>query len=671
MKSIIVMVVVSTATIASAAEAPPPVTLEHAGPEPRRREKPIHPPVVLLDEDGGEVRASGGPLSLMKSCGACHDTGFIAEHNYHAQAGLDQLHAPGEGASGREWDLSPGLFGRWDPLIYRRLSSPGEKKPDLSTADWIRVMGPRHVGGGPAREPVIKDPRSWDWQESGTVELNCLLCHMEKPDNAARIRELRRGRFRWASTATLQGTGLVEERDGAWRWNGAGFDRDGAVDPGAIGISDPRSANCRLCHGKACRCTDPVVFKNSLDNWSVETTGTVFSPGRMFDSGMNLRGKAGLSTPWDVHAERLLRCADCHHSMNNPVYRTRDEQDPVHLRFDARRLDEGEYLRRPDHDLAKGHTAQGTVARRLDGSMRDCRDCHRAEAVHDFLPYKRVHFRKLACQTCHIPEVYAPVRKATDWTVLDSRGGPVVSHRGVNGRVNDPAALITGYQPVLLMQEEPGGELRLGPHNLVTAWFWVEGDPPRPVRRVDLERAYFQAEGVYHPEVVAALDVSGNGRLEHPELRLDAEGKTAVVAARLRAVGAERPRIRGEIQPYTVSHGVMAGGFAVRCCQCCHSYDSRVTSCVELAGFAPGGVLPGWVGDSRTSFHGELQIGATGRLTLEPGIDLDVVYIHGTNHLQWMDVLGIAALLGSLLAVLAHAALRILSAFRRKRSKPA
>jgi hypothetical protein len=36
-----------------------------------------------------------------------------------------------------------------------------------------------------------------------------------------------------------------------------------------------------------------------------------------------------------------------------------------------------------------------------------------------------------------------------------------------------------------------------------------------------------------------------------------------------------------------------------------------------------------------------------------------------------MDVLGIVALLGSLLAVLAHAVLRILSARRRRRGKPA
>jgi hypothetical protein len=372
-----------------------------------------------------------------------------------------------------------------------------------------------------------------------------------------------------------------------------------------------------------------------------------------------------------VHAERLLECSDCHHSMNNPVFSAKSEQEPAHLRFDARRLDQGRYLRRPDHDLAKGHTAQGTVARRLDGSMRDCRDCHRAEAAHDFLPYKQVHFRKLACQTCHIPRVYAPVRKVTDWTVLTPEGGAVVSHRGVEGRINDPASLITGYQPVLLMQEEPGGELRLGPHNLVTSWFWVEGDPPRPMRRKDLAQAYFSAEGVYHPAVVAALDGSGDGKLDAPELRLDSSAKVAAVAARLESVGAKRPRIRGEIQPYTVSHGVMAGSFAVRCCQCCHSYDSRVTSPVELAGFVPGGVLPALVGDAKTRFYGELRVGAPGELTLEPGIDLDLVYIHGTNHLQWMDVLGIVALLGSLLAVLAHAGLRILSSRRRRRGKPA
>jgi len=176
----------AVAGVQAKAEAPP-LTLEHTGPPPRSPSRSIHPPVPLLDAAGRSVRDSGRPLSLMRSCGDCHDTGFIAEHNYHARVGLDEMVPPGRAASGRPWDTGPGLFGRWSPLTYRWLSPPGAPL-DLGTADWIRRMGPRHVGGGPARisregSPLTEidaagrvhpdshvldaasgRPRPWDWQ---------------------------------------------------------------------------------------------------------------------------------------------------------------------------------------------------------------------------------------------------------------------------------------------------------------------------------------------------------------------------------------------------------------------------------------------------------------------------------------------------------------------------
>ena len=37
-------------------------------------------------------------------------------------------------------------------------------------------------------------------QASGVVEMNCFLCHADRPDNDARVEELRAGRFAWAAT---------------------------------------------------------------------------------------------------------------------------------------------------------------------------------------------------------------------------------------------------------------------------------------------------------------------------------------------------------------------------------------------------------------------------------------------------------------------------------------
>ena len=120
-----------------------------AGPTPIQV-SPIHPTFPLLDDQGENVLESGDAVSTMNTCGACHDTDFIEGHSFHADAGLDDFHAPGDAQDARPWDLSPGIFGKWAPFFYRYLSPEGDERLDLGTAAWIMSLGERHVGGGPA-----------------------------------------------------------------------------------------------------------------------------------------------------------------------------------------------------------------------------------------------------------------------------------------------------------------------------------------------------------------------------------------------------------------------------------------------------------------------------------------------------------------------------------------
>ena len=168
-----------------------------------------HPDFVLLDAEGNEVLESTGyevaPISTMRTCGECHDTAYIAAHSYHVAVGFDEMFDPGSEATSRPWNSSPGMFGRWDLLRYRRLTIPGERTFDLGVSDWIRLFGVRHVGGGPAflsrtGKPLAElrpsdtvdpethrfDPKTgrpviWDWQASGAVEVNCFLATSEIP----------------------------------------------------------------------------------------------------------------------------------------------------------------------------------------------------------------------------------------------------------------------------------------------------------------------------------------------------------------------------------------------------------------------------------------------------------------------------------------------------------
>ncbi len=64
------------------------------------------------------------------------------------------------------------------------------------------------------------------------------------------------------------------------------------------------------------------------------------------------------------------------------------------------------------------------------------------------------------------------------------------------------------------------GEATLAPYNLATSWYWVSGDPPRPVRQEDLTAAWLDGD-TYHTDVLAAFDQDGDKNLSSTELRID------------------------------------------------------------------------------------------------------------------------------------------------------
>ncbi len=389
---------------------------------------PIHPTFPLLDANGRNVLDSQAPVSTMQTCGACHDTAFIASHSFHADAGLGDFGAAGSVTNGRAWDTSPGLFGKWSPLTYRYLSPQGDVVVDLTTPEWLQTLGARHAGGGPAItsrtgqplvslepdagnvETAVTNPATgqlaaWDWAESGVVEMNCFLCHTPQPDNAARTAALAAGQFGWANTATLAQTGLITGTVAGWTWNAAAFDAAGNA---RLTVQDPTNENCGACHGLVHMDNATPLTLNELagGDFSTLTTGQVMSPQKISQSGLNISGKNELARSWDIHTERVLQCTDCHYSLNNPIYyQEADANRPDYLVFDPRRIDIGEYLNRPLHQFAKGNSAQGTLAPELDNSLRRCESCHSIEATHNWLPYKEAHLTAVSCESCHIAKL--------------------------------------------------------------------------------------------------------------------------------------------------------------------------------------------------------------------------------------------------------------------------
>jgi thiosulfate reductase cytochrome b subunit len=414
-----------------------------------------------------------------------------------------------------------------------------------------------------------------------------------------------------------------------------------------------------------------------LDQPQTATTGQVISPQRIGDSGLNLQDKRSLSRAWDVHAERGLKCTDCHYALNNPIHaQDAASSRPSHLVYDPRRLEIGEYLERPDHNFARGESAQYTVDADKKGSMRRCESCHDSASSHSsWLPYTARHLEVLACESCHIPDLYAPALSSIDWTVLDASGNAVTECRGVEGS-STITGLVQGFQPVLMQRTNVDGGTLLAPYNLVSSWYWVYDDPSGaayPVRSLDLQAAFFMGGDearTYAPEIVKGFDADGDGQLSKDELRIDSDAKRDLVASRLAALGLRNPRIEGQVQPYSVNHNVARGEWATRDCRSCHDDDSLITQPLQLSGGAPGGVTPTFVRDGNVSASGAILRGDDGALLYQPQPQADGIYVFGRNRVNWVDWVGALSFLGVLLAVSIHGGLRLVAAVRRPRHSP-
>jgi thiosulfate reductase cytochrome b subunit len=655
---------------------------------------PLHPDFALLDANGVNVLESGGAVSTMQTCGQCHDTEYIVSHSFHADLGLSDYQATGN------LNASGGTFGRWDPLTYRYLSQPGDNLLDMSTAEWLMRYGDQIPGGGPATtnregEPLVSlhpdannpeasilnletgQPESWNWSQSGVIENNCFLCHLESPNNEARTAAIRSGEFGWANTATLAGTGIVSGTGTGYTFAPEAFNELGDVKAEAIALQDPTNENCAQCHGPVHTGSDPFVFQSSAPGNN--TTGQVVSGQKISESGMNISQKAELARSWDIHAERQLQCVDCHFSLNNPARQQNvSSEDLDHLVYDPRRLDIGEYLEKPNHNFARGQSAQFNVAPELRGTMRRCNSCHDPDKGHaDWLPYIDRHMEVLACETCHVPQLYAPAIQAYDWTALTTDGQLRVAYRGIESGSFEVASLsdmpvtvtnlVTGYKPVLLNRTNVDGKELLAPYNLVTSWYWIYEDAKgntRPVRLIDLEAAWLKS-GEYAPEVLSVFDNNNDSSLSPIEQRIDSAEKESLIAGRLAALGLGNPRIVAQVQPYSINHNVTRGEWAVNDCQSCHSDESRMTQPIKLADYVPAGTLPEFVSDTNVPDTGEMYADESGALYYQPAPKNEKLYIFGNSRVSWVDWFGGLFFLAVIAGVGGHGTLRYVASRRK------
>jgi Ni/Fe-hydrogenase b-type cytochrome subunit len=407
-----------------------------------------------------------------------------------------------------------------------------------------------------------------------------------------------------------------------------------------------------------------------------ERSGQIISPQKLSDSGLNLAGKEFLTHAFDVHADRVVGCVNCHYSLNNPVYfEQRAESRPPHLDFDPRRLTSSDYLTRPLHQFAKGHSTFGLAAIGSENSLRRCESCHDATRVHTWLPNRQRHFDSLACEACHIPKLYGPALQMLDWTLVDSDGRPRRHYRAVEGDPATADSLIHGFRPAMLARDNVGGERKLAPFNLVSSWYWLAGEPQRPVPRETLRAALYPS-GYLHSDVLRALDRDGDGRLQGEEWRLETAERAQAVRARLEAAGLTAVNLAAETTAFPISHNVVNGQWATRECRHCHGADSVLGAPFPLADYLPGELQPVFAdgpqavlaGGSGPAAGSAVALSAGGGASLLPDPRSEGFYILGLHAVPWVDVAGLVLFFGMLAGVSIHAAARYLA--RRKRPRP-
>jgi len=507
---------------------------------------PIHPVFPLLDSEGEDVRTSGKPLSTDTTCGNCHNTEFINNHNTH-------------------------------------------------------------------------------YTEMG--QATCIQCHFSK------------GKLEYKETD---------------------FDEQGNLLRSAIKIHPPKAENCALCHGVIHSGEKPLILPEDFEKRTASGekhfrydrtafTGEIISDQKRSDSYLNLANKDSLTNPWDVHAGRMVTCNDCHFTSNNPEkIQTKSGTLPF-LKKDPRKLSMAEYLYQPDHNL----------------KTASCIDCHDPLASHDDLPYAERHMARVDCLSCHAPLMMGPAINSLDETVSTINGTSLVDYRNIESQDSTvlATAYIKGYQPALIMSQTENGE-KLAPYNLVTHYYWANGEGGSAVDFKTVQKAFLSAES-YHSEILSFFDADKDGKISNTELQLDTEAKVNLIKTRLADLGVVNPTLVAEVTPHKIKHGTMTDQWISFDCAACHSTDSRIAENISLASYTISGLTPKLKNNDDYFITGSIETNVNNGLQYKADSKQSKAYILGHDSAPWSDSLGFVLFLLTAIGISVHGGLRILSRNKR------
>jgi len=281
----------------------------------------LHPAIPLVDETGQHVLATGKPYSSRMSCGnaaggggGCHDLDKISSA-YHFEMGHEEANDTFGLKRGLAPLVSPGFFGGYNcgynpdqtnnpQWLSKKTNSRTDEFLDYGSPGLIQNCAQCHNGGGFAEKDRtgkrydqttdadikaldsdyyewLTGPGSnlagstinkWNWQKSGVVEPDCLICHADFSKFQQPVQQwadlrakqlLAKGFFRYANSSILAFLNMTPDAptgktlltmDGSlgndglptMQWNADAFDASGKMVMPLLRF--PADANCMQCH---------------------------------------------------------------------------------------------------------------------------------------------------------------------------------------------------------------------------------------------------------------------------------------------------------------------------------------------------------------------------------------------------------------------------------------
>ncbi|MFZ5759729.1 MAG: PKD domain-containing protein [Thermodesulfobacteriota bacterium] len=298
--------------------------------------------------DCAECHVGGGAMQYLPvapgtslSNGTCQSTQVYRGVTYTNNSGM-----AGQPCTSTDVEGYCGTY-QYNTETHYFTCTPNDPRQELRTASFPNTINSFNFFIDQYDEDndgILGEAIAQDYSQTGVLEMDCLMCHMEGYAYEERNEAVRKGKF---DASRVVGAEIGTPISGTTV----------AYDPAMVGISSGNltlgvagshlhgipSENCANCHADM----HAVDWKKRGDSWGV---------------------------PYEADVHGALECVSCHAKKDDSVYGGGAWRQYDDLKF----LDGKSSSTFTGHDPAKGNAPYSSLWNKNDNSMKNCQDCHSA-----------------------------------------------------------------------------------------------------------------------------------------------------------------------------------------------------------------------------------------------------------------------------------------------------